>query len=221
MKKEVITCFACAVFCHLALLFGFHVGTTARPLPAGEEISPVDLNLVAAAPDPAAEQTPAPTAAPTPESNPMPTPEPSAIPTPEPLPPEPASPIEAPRQAPHPSTTAIAKPPRPSAVAARSNNAAIRPGPAIAARPRYRSNPPPEYPVEARRLHQEGVALLGVEVSAEGRPASVHIKRSSGVPILDQAALDAVRQWAFEPARIGILPVASFVDVPVRFSLTQ
>ena len=95
-----------------------------------------------------------------------------------------------------------------SSTASSTNNGAI-------------SNPPPEYPVEARRLHQEGVALLGVEVSAEGRPTSVHIKRSSGVPVLDQAALDAVRRWTFEPARIGGLPVASSVDVPLRFSLAR
>ena len=219
MKKEVITCFACAVLCHLALLFGFRVGTAARPLPVGEETSPVDVNLVATAP--VVQQTPSPAASPTPVSTPMPTPEPSAIPTPEPLPPEPAPPVEAPKQAPHSSTTAVAKPSRPAAVVVRSNNAATRPGPAIAARPRYRSNPPPEYPVEARRLHQEGLALLGVEVSAEGHPTSVHIKRSSGVSVLDQAALDAVRRWTFEPARVGGLPMASSVDVPIRFSLAR
>jgi len=48
------------------------------------------------------------------------------------------------------------------------------------------------------------------------------MKHSSGVPTLDQAALNAVRRWTFEPAHLtGGLPVASTVNVPLRFSLAQ
>ena len=86
---------------------------------------------------------------------------------------------------------------------------------------RYRSNPRPPYPEEARRLHQEGVVLLSVEVSEEGLPMNVSLKHSSGSNLLDQAAIQAVKRWTFEPARAGALPVASRVDVPVRFSLSD
>lgn len=73
--------------------------------------------------------------------------------------------------------------------------------------------------LEARRLKQQGVVLLEVEVNADGRPTDVRVRGSSGFSALDQAALKAVRRWEFEPARIGGLPVSSRVEVPVRFSL--
>ena len=53
--------------------------------------------------------------------------------------------------------------------------------------PRYRSNPRPDYLGEARRLRQQGRVILEVKVSAEGQPASVSVKRSSGVASLDAA----------------------------------
>jgi protein TonB len=86
--------------------------------------------------------------------------------------------------------------------------------------PSYRSNPPPEYPAEARRLKQEGRVLIEVEVSAEGRVLSATVKRSSGVAALDEAALRAVRRWRFEPARRAGASVAARVEVPVQFTLT-
>ena len=87
------------------------------------------------------------------------------------------------------------------------------------ARPRHRDNPPPKYPEAARRNGEQGVVLIRVLVDAEGRPGQVSLKQSSGFPLLDAAALEAVRQWTFEPARAGGLPVASRVDLPVRFAL--
>jgi protein TonB len=65
------------------------------------------------------------------------------------------------------------------------------------------------------------VVIVNVEVDADGRAADVSLSRSSGFPLLDQAALEAVRRWTFEPAREGGFPVASRVDVPVRFSLAR
>jgi protein TonB len=85
--------------------------------------------------------------------------------------------------------------------------------------PRYRSTPEPEYPAAARRERQEGVVLLAVEVSAQGRPTEVVVKRSSGFELLDRSAVRAVRRWRFEPARTAGLPIASHVEIPVRFRL--
>ena len=87
------------------------------------------------------------------------------------------------------------------------------------AKPNYLRNPPPKYPAESRKLREEGVVLLKVAVTAEGRPASVQLQRSSGFARLDQAALNAVRRWEFNPAREGLTPVACAVEVPVRFGL--
>ena len=61
--------------------------------------------------------------------------------------------------------------------------------------------------------------ILNVLVRADGQPADVSVARSSGFPLLDQAALAAVRRWTFDPGRSADVPVASQVAVPVRFSL--
>ncbi|MGA7744384.1 MAG: energy transducer TonB [Polyangia bacterium] len=96
------------------------------------------------------------------------------------------------------------------------------PGPiTVLATPRYRSNPPPEYPIASRRRHEEGVVETTVAVSRDGRALRVSLLKSSGHPLLDQAAIDAVRGWTFEPAQASGVPVASKVVVPVRFSLSQ
>jgi protein TonB len=47
------------------------------------------------------------------------------------------------------------------------------------------------------------------------------LKQSSGFPLLDEAAIAAVRRWTFEPARIDGRAVASQVVVPVRFSMSN
>ena len=73
--------------------------------------------------------------------------------------------------------------------------------------------------MEARRQRQQGTVLFDVQVGADGRAASVKLKHSSGFPLLDQAALEAVRRWTFEPARTGGIPISSHVEVPVRFAL--
>lgn len=89
----------------------------------------------------------------------------------------------------------------------------------IRARPDYRKNPEPPYPLAARRRRQEGVVLLSVKVSAQGRAVRVELKQSSGVPVLDEAAMQAVRGWEFEPARVNSTPLDSEIEVPVRFKL--
>ncbi|HVY40184.1 MAG TPA: TonB family protein, partial [Polyangia bacterium] len=117
---------------------------------------------------------------------------------------------------------------RPSLVAPPACDAAPRPaaagssaGAIAAAIPRYRTNPVPEYPVPSRRRREEGIVYLNVTVQPNGWPAAVSLNRSSGHPLLDQAALDAVRRWTFEPGRAGGVPVSSLVVVPVRFFLSE
>jgi protein TonB len=91
--------------------------------------------------------------------------------------------------------------------------------PSQLARPRYRRNPAPRYPEAAKRLRQEGVVLLRVAVDARGRVDAVSVAKGSGYQALDEAALEAVRRWEFEPGRRGKQAVASVVTVPVRFRL--
>jgi protein TonB len=83
----------------------------------------------------------------------------------------------------------------------------------------YASNPKPDYPSIAKDRGWEGKVLLKVEVSAAGHSESVNIHKSSGHEILDEAAVEAVKQWKFIPAKRGDTPVASSVIVPITFKL--
>ena len=94
-------------------------------------------------------------------------------------------------------------------------------GAAVSAQPRYHTNPRPDYPLPSLRRREEGTVLLNVQVQADGTPAAISLNRSCGHPLLDRAALDAVRRWTFEPARAAGVPVASLVVIPVRFSLAE
>jgi periplasmic protein TonB len=87
------------------------------------------------------------------------------------------------------------------------------------AKPNYLRNPPPTYPENARRMGQEGLVLLTAKIDAEGKPNSIILKESSGFRSLDNAALKTVQKWRFSPAKIGSLPIASEVDIPIRFQI--
>jgi TonB family protein len=88
-------------------------------------------------------------------------------------------------------------------------------------RPDSFQNKPPVYPEFAREQGWEGLVLLKVFVRSDGAAASVKIIRGSGYQMLDGAALRAVKAWRFLPARLGGLPYASTVKIPVRFVLTD
>jgi protein TonB len=91
----------------------------------------------------------------------------------------------------------------------------------VKAEPNYLKNPEPPYPLAARRRHQEGLVLISVRVTAQGRAEKVEVKQSSGYPLLDEAALNAVRDWEFIPARVGNIALASEIEVPVHFKLAD
>lgn len=88
-------------------------------------------------------------------------------------------------------------------------------------KPGYFQNRPPKYPPLAKQMHQEGLVLLMVEVDRKGMAVKVEVKQSSGYQLLDQAALDAVRRWRFQPERIGDIPFESKVTIPIRFRLEE
>lgn len=83
----------------------------------------------------------------------------------------------------------------------------------------YLDNPEPQYPSAARRRGIEGRVLLEVRVDSQGRPASVQVADSSGEESLDHAAVEAVRNWRFVPAKSGGAPVEGRIRVPIRFRL--
>lgn len=83
----------------------------------------------------------------------------------------------------------------------------------------YANNPKPAYPLVSRRLNESGVSRLHVLVGPDGRVQQIELERSSGFSRLDKAALSAVRDWTFTPARQGEAAVAAWVLVPVNWNL--
>lgn len=87
------------------------------------------------------------------------------------------------------------------------------------ARPLYRLNPVPDYPMIARKRAYQGTVVLDVLVSREGRVKELTLSASSGHSILDQAAMASVKTWLFDPGTRGGEKVDMWVKVPVRFRL--
>lgn len=83
------------------------------------------------------------------------------------------------------------------------------------------ANPAPAYPWRARQNGEQGRVILRVSVDSGGRPTAVAVARTSGYGRLDRAAVAAIRQWRFAPARAGGRDVAGTVEVPVTFRLSD
>ena len=78
----------------------------------------------------------------------------------------------------------------------------------------------PDYTPEAKAARIQGGVLLGVVVEADGSVGRVTVDRSlDAVYGLDQAAVDAARQWQFEPGRKDGEPVPVLVEIEMRFTL--
>ena len=80
-------------------------------------------------------------------------------------------------------------------------------------------NPKPVYPRLAIRRGIEGEVSRAVSVSASGEVAGISISKPSGSRLLDQAALEAVRQWQFAPAVRNGTPSPATTTIPVQFRL--
>ena len=121
-----------------------------------------------------------------------------------------------------PASSDAAPPLPPTAPIVASKPSATPPdGVTRTARPKGGYQVRPAYPSAPRRLGIQGTTMLRVHVLADGRIGEVLVDHSAGHPDLDQAALEAVRRWRFEPARRGADAVAMWVLLPVEFRLTQ
>jgi protein TonB len=77
----------------------------------------------------------------------------------------------------------------------------------------------PRYPESARRAGVQGTTLLKLQVLANGKVGVVLIEKSAGHRDLDNAAVEAVKRWLFEPARVEKTAVSVWVLLPVKFEL--
>jgi len=75
----------------------------------------------------------------------------------------------------------------------------------------------PRYPMLARESHVEGIVILDVIIDERGNVTSTRVLKSVG--LLDQAAIDAVRQWKFSPARLNGEAIPIVMTVTVSFQL--
>ena len=84
--------------------------------------------------------------------------------------------------------------------------------------PRKIRDAKPVYPAGALPLRAQGAVLIEATIGPDGRVQDARVLHSV-VPLLDQAALDAVRQWAFEPSRLNGEAVSVIMTVVVNFAL--
>ena len=129
--------------------------------------------------------------------------------------------------------------PPPMATLERSQPLPLAPRPLTTARPQaLQASPPvstgerttrpiilasskPLYPRVAREAGWEGTVIVRTLIDNEGVPTETEIRKSSGHPPLDQSAMEAIKTWTFRPAQDGNIPIAKWVDIPVKFDLNR
>lgn len=85
--------------------------------------------------------------------------------------------------------------------------------------PRKLTHVDPIYPAIAQSARVEGTVILETVIDIDGHVTSVRVLRS--IPLLDQAAMDAVKRWSFTPTLLNGTPVPIALTVTVRFALTS
>ena len=73
------------------------------------------------------------------------------------------------------------------------------------------------YPPIAQSARVQGVVIIEATIGVDGRVTQAKVLR--GQPLLDQAALDAVKQWQFTPTLLNNVPVPVIMTVTVNFTL--
>jgi protein TonB len=77
----------------------------------------------------------------------------------------------------------------------------------------------PVYPEEALAARIQGVVIIEATIDTDGRVYDAKVLKS--IPILDQAAVDAVRQWEFTPTEVNGVRVPVIMTVTVNFALQE
>ena len=103
------------------------------------------------------------------------------------------------------------------AVAARGKvrMAAVRPGGRIMP-PRKIKDVAPVYPRIAQTAGVTGTVTIEATIGTDGKVSDATVVQS--IPLLDQAALDAVRQWEYLPTMLNGVPVPIVITVKVNFT---
>ncbi len=110
-------------------------------------------------------------------------------------------------------------PPPPSASAAPAEDEEILEFFSVEEEPRTLQTANPKYPEVARKAGLEGTVFLRFVVGKTGRVERVNVLR--GPEIFREAAIDAVSQFRFSPAIQNDKPVRVWMQMPIRFRLTN
>lgn len=83
------------------------------------------------------------------------------------------------------------------------------------------NNRAPVYPMLSRKRKEQGTVWMLLLVSKDGLVTELKLKKTSGFDRLDQAALQAVKKWKFQPALKQGQPIDYWYELPLKFSLQQ
>ena len=83
--------------------------------------------------------------------------------------------------------------------------------------PRKVVDVPPVYPEMALKARVEGIVIIEATIDERGRVREAKVLR--GVPVLDEAALEAVRQWVYTPTLLDGVPRPVIMTITVRFQI--
>jgi protein TonB len=75
------------------------------------------------------------------------------------------------------------------------------------------------YPPLARTARVSGIVVLEAVIGKDGSVSEIHVV--SGHPLLQQAAVDAVKQWKYKPTMLNDEPVEVQTTITVTFNLGQ
>jgi TonB family protein len=83
--------------------------------------------------------------------------------------------------------------------------------------PRRTKNVNPVYPPEAQQARVQGMVFIEITIDPAGKISSAVVTQS--IPLLDQAALDAVRQWEYTPTVVDGKAVPVIMTVTANFTM--
>jgi protein TonB len=75
----------------------------------------------------------------------------------------------------------------------------------------------PVYPPEAQAQGIGGVVIIEARIGVDGRVEAARVLKS--IPLLDEAALDAVKQWEFMPTLLNGVPSPIIMTLTINFTL--
>ena len=97
----------------------------------------------------------------------------------------------------------------------KARQAAVRPGGRIM-EPKKVKDVPPVYPALAQSARVSGAVMIEATIGADGKVVDAKVVKS--IPLLDEAALEAVRQWEYLPTMLNGVPVPVLVTITINFT---